>query len=291
MFPHRSASKVKANISSTIKAHLIRGAVYLLLLLAVCVIPFALGQRSTTANMAQLPATSSDNDPAASALPIPIFPTGSILWNQYNNPATQPPLSIGSQEFEPAFASLTDQAADDFVFTYPFNNVITGVRVMGEYSEGGGPASSFNVYIYGNGPGNLPGGLIAARFNRPYTGTPPDFTINLVSLVTLGPGTYWISVQARQDFKAAGQWFWHNRTIQSNAGAAWQNPGDGYGTGCITWNRKNACMPDQVSPDQVFQVLGFIEGPPPTATPTATATPTPRVIPTPRPRPSLPPRP
>ena len=42
---HRSASKVKAHISSTIKAHLIRGAVYLLLLLAILVIPFALEQR------------------------------------------------------------------------------------------------------------------------------------------------------------------------------------------------------------------------------------------------------
>ena len=35
------------NISSTTKTHLIRGAFYLLFLLAVCVIPFALAQRST----------------------------------------------------------------------------------------------------------------------------------------------------------------------------------------------------------------------------------------------------
>src|SRR6478672_1792037 len=47
MFTHRSASKVKANISSTIKAHLIRGAFYLLFLLAVSLIPFALAQRTT----------------------------------------------------------------------------------------------------------------------------------------------------------------------------------------------------------------------------------------------------
>ena len=47
MFTHRSASKVKAKISSTIKAHLIRGALYLLLLLAVSLIPFALAQRTT----------------------------------------------------------------------------------------------------------------------------------------------------------------------------------------------------------------------------------------------------
>lgn len=44
MIAHRSASKVKAGISLTIRAYLVRGAFLLLSLLAVCVIPFALGQ-------------------------------------------------------------------------------------------------------------------------------------------------------------------------------------------------------------------------------------------------------
>ena len=44
MFTHQNARKVNANISFTIKRHLIRGAFYLLLLLAVCAIPFALAQ-------------------------------------------------------------------------------------------------------------------------------------------------------------------------------------------------------------------------------------------------------
>jgi hypothetical protein len=182
------------------KAHLIRGAFYLFLLPA-CVLPFALGQQDSdersAAKIAQLPVTSSDS--GAGALATPECPTGIVLWDQYNNPATEPPLAIGSQNFEPAMAAFDDQAADDFVFTYPFANVITGVRVMGEYSKGGGPASSFNVYIYGNAQGHVPGGLIASLLNLPYTGTPPDFTINLISLVNLGSGTYWISVQARQD--------------------------------------------------------------------------------------------
>jgi hypothetical protein len=39
---------MKKQIDPTIKAHLLRGALYLLLLLAVCVIPFALAQRNTT---------------------------------------------------------------------------------------------------------------------------------------------------------------------------------------------------------------------------------------------------
>src|SRR4029077_4081095 len=47
MITHRSASKMKANISSTIKTHLLRGAFYLLLVSALCIIPFALAQRTT----------------------------------------------------------------------------------------------------------------------------------------------------------------------------------------------------------------------------------------------------
>jgi len=45
VFTHPGARKVKANISSTIRAHLDRGALCLLTALAVCLIPFAFGQR------------------------------------------------------------------------------------------------------------------------------------------------------------------------------------------------------------------------------------------------------
>jgi hypothetical protein len=115
---------MKKRINPTIKAHLIRGAFYLLLLLAVCVIPLALGQRpsikrSTAENTTQLPVTSSDSDRDVGALPMPGFPTGGLIWNQYDNPATKPPLGIGSQKFEPAMAAFDDQAADDFVITAP----------------------------------------------------------------------------------------------------------------------------------------------------------------------------
>ena len=40
---------MKKQINPTIKAHLIRGAFYLLLLVAVCAIPFALAQRNNAA--------------------------------------------------------------------------------------------------------------------------------------------------------------------------------------------------------------------------------------------------
>src|SRR5437764_15431690 len=41
---------MKKQINPTIKAHLIRGACYLLLLVAVCEIPFALAQRNPVAS-------------------------------------------------------------------------------------------------------------------------------------------------------------------------------------------------------------------------------------------------
>jgi hypothetical protein len=208
---------------------------------------------------------------------------GVFLYDQYNSPATEPPVGIGSQKFELAMAAFDDQAADDFVLTTGFGAIyMTGVRVMGDYSAGGGPASSFNVYFYQNGAGNLPGAQFAAFMNLPYTGTPPDFVICLPNPYAIAPGVYWVSVQARQDSNPNGQWFWRNRTVQSHAGAVWQNPEDGYGTGCTTWNRKSSCMTDQVSPDQVFGILGFREGP----TPSPIQLPTPRARPTPAPRPS-----
>ena len=138
---------------------------------------------------------------------------GSAFWDQYGNQATEPPVGIGSQQFEPAMAPFDNQAAGDFVIGGGWGSpYITGVRVMGEYSAGGGPASSFSIYFCQNGAGNLPGTLIAAFMNLPYVETPPDFLICLPYPFDVSPGTYWVSVQARQDSNPNGQWFWHNPT-------------------------------------------------------------------------------
>src|SRR5215471_11551817 len=95
MFTHRSASKVKVNISSTTKARLVRGAFYLLLLLTVCVIPFALAQRNATSSAmdaAKMPlvlGAPASEAPKAQGSPTP-FPeaTAVVVWDQYNNAGT-----------------------------------------------------------------------------------------------------------------------------------------------------------------------------------------------------------
>src|SRR6266480_6727595 len=94
---NKEKTKMKKQINPTIKAHLIRGAFYLLLLLAVCAIPFALAQRSrllpsknpgvpNLPRLSQLPQRSSGVR-AAHIIPIPQPPKApqGVLYDQYDN--------------------------------------------------------------------------------------------------------------------------------------------------------------------------------------------------------------
>ena len=289
---------MKKQINPTIKAHLIRGAFYLLLLLAVCAIPFALAQRNTTRRTGINPAAKTDasankymaqvsqrTDGAVSQQPLPKIPamdasqlpkasTGPIgvpsfrvmpvpklpavtLYDQYNNAGT---TATSSQDFETAFDAFDTFTADDFVVPAGQTWNITEVDVQGLYFNCTtcGPAASFNVFFYQDSS-TLPGTLVATRLANTYTGT-TDFVITLTSAVTLTPGTYWVSVQARLDFGTGGQFGWQDRTIQSNSGAAFENPGGGFACpGGNGWVRKPTCVAT-TSPDQVFRLVGTIGG-------------------------------
>jgi len=211
--------------------------------------------------------------------PTPTPAPGSILYDQYDNFATKEPVNIPSQDAETALDFFDSQAADDFIV--PAGQIwhVTEVDVLAEY-DSTGPAASFHVFFYENGAGDLPGILVASRLENPYTGS-NDFVITLTEPVTLPEGHYWVSVQAL-DITQAGFWLWHNRTVQSNSGAAWQNPGNGFGTGCVIWVRKTACAQlSQIAPDQVFSLIGTAVAGTPTPTATATPTATTTVTPTP----------
>jgi hypothetical protein len=184
-----------------------------------------------------------------------------VLYDQYNNQAIVTPTDITSQDFETANDIFDSYTADDFVVPAGQTWNIQGVDVDGEYE--GGPAASFNVRFYMNAATNLPGALVTERLAQSFTGVDGDATITLATAVPLAAGTYWVSVQARQDFTPSGQWFWHNRTVLSNQGAAWQNPGNGFESGCLTWNRKPSCLPTQAYPDQVYRLNGTTPPPPP----------------------------
>src|SRR5215211_1379159 len=222
----------------------------------------------------------------AEAGPTPTPTPGNVIYDQYDNFATEKTPNIPSQDAETALDFFDSQAADDFIIPAGESWQITEVDVLGEY-DSAGPAASFHVFFYENGAGDLPGILVAIRLENPYTGS-SDFVITLSEPVILPEGHYWVSVKARQDITQAGFWLWHNRTLQANFGAAWQNPGNGFGTGCVVWIRRVTCaVLQQTAPDQVFRLIGTSGGSPtPTPTPTATATPTATVTVTPTPTPT-----
>jgi hypothetical protein len=215
----------------------------------------------------------------AEAGPTPTPTPGNVLYDQYDNFSTEKTPNIPSQDAETALDFFDSQAADDFIVPAGQTWQVTEVDVLGEY-DSNGPAASFHVFFYENGEGDLPGILVASRLENSYTGS-NDFVITLTEPVTLPEGHYWVSVQARQDITQAGFWLWHNRTVQANSGAAWQNPGNGFGTGCVVWIRRVTCaVLQQTAPDQVFRLIGTNATVTPTPTPSTTPTATPTVTPT-----------
>jgi hypothetical protein len=207
------------------------------------------------------------------------------LYDQYDNFATEEPINIPSLDAETALDFFDSQAADDFIVPAGQTWHVTEVDVLAEY-DSSGPAASFHVFFYENGAGDLPGVLVETRLENPYTGS-NDFVITLTEPVNLPEGHYWVSVQARQDITQAGFWLWHNRSVQANSGAAWQNPGNGFGTGCVVWIRRVTCaVLQQTAPDQVFRLIGTEGAGTPTPTPSTTPTPTPTATATPTPAPT-----
>jgi hypothetical protein len=304
---------MKKQINPTIKAHLIRGAFYLLLLLAVCAIPFALAQsrsRGTAAAAAKSDGAAKTNQqhaapPSSGAVgalaiaardqshlpkvssgpigvpsfrmpPAPKVPQV-VLYDQYNNASTTGSLSATFTDF-PTFSS---DLADDFVVPAGQTWNVQSIDADGVYFNGAGPATSWNVFIYTNS-GGLPGTQVYSTLNQAVTQVGTTFTVNLAPAAVLAAGTYWIEIQANMTFGTQGEWGWTDRTVLSNNPAAFQNPGGGLGV-CMTWMPKQAvCIPTAGGPDQVYRINGTTGGGgTPSPTPTASPTPTPTATGTP----------
>ena len=190
-------------------------------------------------------------------LPLPSSPDA-VLYDQINSPAS---FNVTSQDFETANNASDSFAADDFVVPAGQTWTVNQVEVVGSYFNGAGPAASVNIAFYANTGSNLPGSPVAgcSYLGAAYSGG-ANFNVTLPTACVLSSGTYWVSVQSRQDFAPAGQWGWNNRLAAANNGAAWQNPGNGFSTGCTTWGRKTTCLPSQDGPDQLFRLSGTASG-------------------------------
>jgi hypothetical protein len=199
-----------------------------------------------------------------------------VLYSQYNQLNE---TVISSQDFEPAYDSYDDQAADDFIVPAGQTWLVNGVDVAGAYSFNGGPADSVGVYIYADAS-SLPGTPVFSQTAIiPASGLDTgNFSLALSPPATLPAGTYWVSVQANQEIGLTGQWFWRARSNALLMQSAWRNPGGGFDRNlCVTtWGRRTSdCSIAWNAPDQVFRLNGkaagvpTVTGTPPTATATS----------------------
>jgi hypothetical protein len=103
------------------------GCLLVIVFLALELVPRAPAQpnatdQSTVDSAKQSPVVSSKTNSAAGALPITSCQY-CCLYDQYNNAATDPPVGIGSQKFEPTMPAFDHQTADDFVLTSGFGGM------------------------------------------------------------------------------------------------------------------------------------------------------------------------
>ncbi|MBE7528546.1 MAG: hypothetical protein HND44_23745 [Chloroflexi bacterium] len=182
-----------------------------------------------------------------------------VLYDQTDNIGTN---AFPSQNFEAAFDAFDNAGADDFIIPVVDGAwTIETVEVLGTYSAAG-PIPTVDVNFYADSSG-LPGALVySAPGVVPALDVAGDLTINLPVAAILPSGHYWVSVVANMDFGVGGQWFWSTRSVQSNNGYAWQNPGNGFSTGCITWSYgATVCgVGGGVEPDALFRLSGSIGG-------------------------------
>jgi len=171
-------------------------------------------------------------------------------------------IGIVSQNFTDAGGGndiYDSQGADNFKIKQTLTKV-NEVVVTGVYFNGSGPAASVNVTFYKNS-GGAPGNVSAAFTGLAYTDLGfGSFDVKTPTL-KLKKGTYWVSVQARMDFSAGGQWGWETRNTQKGAPAMWQNPGDGFGTGCTTYQVLTTCIAAGEGPDFMFTIKGKVVTP------------------------------
>jgi hypothetical protein len=179
-----------------------------------------------------------------------------ILYSQNSNDSG---VGIVSQNFtDPGFDIYDSQGADDFVVPAGTKWLIKGVIATGIYFNCAtcGPADSETVTIYKDA-GNSPGPVVSSQT---VVGTDTGGTFKMLlpqPVKLLVAAKYWISVQATLNFAAGGEWAWETTNTLNNTGARWQNPGDGFATGCTSWADMVACIgPSGEGPDFMFVLAG-----------------------------------
>jgi hypothetical protein len=165
------------------------------------------------------------------------------------------------QDFETALDANDAEAADDF--TVPPGQTWTLQRafVDGRQPAPPGPATTnvVNVALFASA-GTLPAAtpLYSAQLTADAGTVYPDFDLVLAGAPALQPGTYWLAAQARMNFSSMTNnvWFWGTTPTLRGNPAAYRNPGDGFGFGCVGFGLMTSCVASVTNLDLSFRLEG-----------------------------------
>jgi len=156
----------------------------------------------------------------------------------FSNLAGDTGTAISSQNFEDSFDAYDNSGADDFKLKKACT--VKSIQVPGQYfGAAPSPAESETVTFYKDKKGK-PGKVVKSK-TVAGTDSGGSFDIKL-GKVKLKKGKYWVGVVANLDFGAGSQWGWENTSTQKGKPAMWQNPGDGFGSGCTKWSNMQTCL-------------------------------------------------
>jgi hypothetical protein len=294
---------VKAHACPAIKAHLIRGAFYLIVLVVTCATPFVLAQRGVSKVSVSKPtlAQSAAANTRASQFPVtaPIKqPTGGILWyngdfNYISGLANEENTVIGSGEFASVYDDFLVTDSEGWDVTAVFSDNLENTNITGAMWEIRQGISE------GTGGTLIASGMIMTPVVTP-TGrsfTLTEYMIEVTGLAVHLPfsaNPYWLNVTPIGD--GTGRSFESTTSGANCVGTPCGNNQNAFFNSNFfgaTWQPTS----EQGQPyDFSMGVIGTVSGggtptPTPTATATATGTAPPRSTPTPRLRPTPAPRP
>ncbi|MGD9764228.1 MAG: hypothetical protein AB7V27_10980 [Candidatus Binatia bacterium] len=198
---------------------------------------------------------------APMALPAGVSTASVVLYEQTDSASGN---GAPAQNFGPPYEAFDSEGADDFIVTGPGWKItqvlmITTAEVVG--------AASVDLTFYSDA-GGVPGAAEAAYTGVIPTADTPNLEITLPTPAVLRPGLHWVGIAVNQNFQTHGQRFWSNRLVQSNNPSVWRNPGNGFATGCTTFDTQIACgVGGGTNPDFLFQVIGELAEPQPVIAP------------------------
>jgi hypothetical protein len=165
----------------------------------------------------------------AALLALPAAASAAVLYDQTTG---TPEGTVPSAHRSPPAPSDAD-AADDFIVPPGFLWTLSSVDVKGDapsvvqtgnatlFADAGGRPGT-ELFRQGGIP--FPGGLVE---NLPLSGAPP-----------LPPGHYWLSIYTTWSISP---WDWRRQSPAYGYPAVWENPPNGDGTGCTTFQPLAQC--------------------------------------------------